>query len=118
MSSRRLFIIVTASIAVLVSVFVSASLLGFGENVLLWVSLALVGLTLTPMYLALYLNLGLGRALAHQASHDSLTGLPNRTLLRRRLERELAAFATAEQSSDIADARPGWFQGGQRHLRS
>lgn len=101
MSSRRLFIIVTASIAVLVSVFVSASLLGFGENVLLWVSLALVGLTLTPMYLALYLNLGLGRALAHQASHDSLTGLPNRTLLRRRLERELAAFATAEQSMTL-----------------
>jgi diguanylate cyclase len=40
----------------------------------------------------------LGSALAHQASHDSLTGLPNRTLLCRRLERELAALDTPEQS--------------------
>lgn len=71
------------------------------EDVLPWVLLALVGLTLTRMYLALYLNLGLGRALAHQASHDSLTGLPNRTLLRRRLERELGALETAEQSMTL-----------------
>jgi diguanylate cyclase (GGDEF)-like protein len=68
------------------------------EDVLLWVLLALVGLTLTRMYLALYMNLGLGRELAHQASHDSLTGLPNRTLLRRRLERELTALESPEQS--------------------
>jgi diguanylate cyclase (GGDEF)-like protein len=40
----------------------------------------------------------LGSALAHQASHDSLTGLPNRTLLCRRLERELAALHTPGQS--------------------
>ncbi|MFZ0920706.1 MAG: EAL domain-containing protein [Candidatus Dormiibacterota bacterium] len=67
-------------------------------DVLLWVMLAMVGLTLTRMYLALYMNLGLGHALAHQASHDSLTGLPNRTLLRRRLEHELASLGTAGQS--------------------
>ncbi|MHB8488035.1 MAG: EAL domain-containing protein [Candidatus Dormibacteria bacterium] len=67
-------------------------------DVLLWGMLALVGLTLTRMYLALYMNLGLGRALAHQASHDSLTGLPNRTLMRRRLERALATFDTPGQS--------------------
>ncbi len=65
------------------------------SDVLIWVMLAIVGLTLIRMYLALYLNLGLGKALAHQASHDSLTGLPNRTLLRRRLERELAAIDSA-----------------------
>jgi diguanylate cyclase (GGDEF)-like protein len=68
------------------------------SDVLLWCMLALVGLTLTRMYLALDMNLGLGRALAHQATHDSLTGMPNRTLMRRRLERELAALASPGQS--------------------
>ena len=71
------------------------------EDVLLWVLLALVGLTLTRMYLALYMNLGLGRALAHQASHDALTGLPNRTLLRRRLERELEALDTRQRNMTL-----------------
>jgi diguanylate cyclase (GGDEF)-like protein len=65
---------------------------------LLLVMAALVGLTLSRMYLALYMNLGLGQALAHQASHDSLTGLPNRTLLRRRLENELEPRETAGRS--------------------
>jgi diguanylate cyclase len=64
---------------------------------LVWVMLALVALTLLRMYFALYMNLGLGRALEHQASHDSLTGLPNRTLLRRRLERALAAIERSNQ---------------------
>lgn len=67
------------------------------SDVLLWVMVGLVGLTLMRMYLALYMNLGLGRALAHQASHDSLTGLPNRTLLRRRLDRQLAAIVAPGQ---------------------
>ena len=40
---------------------------------------------------------GLRHALAHQGSHDALTLLPNRTHLRRRLERELAALDTAGQ---------------------
>ncbi|MFZ0130291.1 MAG: EAL domain-containing protein [Candidatus Dormiibacterota bacterium] len=67
-------------------------------DALLLVMAALIGLTLSRMYLALYMNLGLGHALAHQASHDSLTGLPNRTLLRRRLEHELEARETAGRS--------------------
>jgi diguanylate cyclase (GGDEF)-like protein len=67
-------------------------------DALLLVMAALVGLTLSRMYLALYMNLGLGHALAHQASHDSLTGLPNRTLLRRRLENELEAREIAGRS--------------------
>jgi diguanylate cyclase (GGDEF)-like protein len=62
------------------------------DDVLVWAMLALVGVTLMRMYIALSMNLGLGLALAHQASHDSLTRLPNRTLLRRRLERELTAL--------------------------
>ena len=41
---------------------------------------------------------GLRHTLAHQASHDSLTGLPNRKLLCQRLERELAALDTTGQS--------------------
>jgi diguanylate cyclase len=64
---------------------------------LVWVMLALIGLTLLRMYLALYMNHALGKELTHQASHDSLTGLPNRTLLRRRLERALAAIETSHQ---------------------
>ena len=40
----------------------------------------------------------LSNALAHQASHDSLTGLPNRTHLRGRLERELAVLDAPGQS--------------------
>jgi len=67
------------------------------DRALVWVMLALVGLTLLRMYLALYMNHGLGKAMAYQASHDSLTGLPNRTLLRRRLERALAAIETSKQ---------------------
>ncbi len=64
---------------------------------LVWVMLALIGVTLLRMYFALYMNLGLGRALEHQASHDALTGLPNRTLLKQRLERALADIETSHQ---------------------
>src|ERR1700722_15590111 len=64
---------------------------------LVWVMLALIGVTLLRMYFALYMNLGLGRALEHQASHDALTGLPNRTLLKRRLERALGDIETSDQ---------------------
>lgn len=59
--------------------------------------LALVGITLIWVYLALHVNVVLRKALAHQATHDELTGLPNRTLLKRRLERELAAIPTGRQ---------------------
>jgi diguanylate cyclase (GGDEF)-like protein len=65
---------------------------GERSELLLWVMLALVGVTLTRMYLAVHANLGLDQALVHQAAHDSLTGLPNRALLQRRIERELAAL--------------------------
>ena len=63
---------------------------GERSELLLWVMLALVGVTLTRMYLAVHANLGLDQALVHQAGHDALTGLPNRTLLGRRIEREIA----------------------------
>jgi len=60
------------------------------SELLLWVMLALVGVTLARMYLAVHASLGLDQALVHQAAHDALTGLPNRTLLQRRIEHELA----------------------------
>ena len=68
------------------------------SDALLWVMAGVIGLTLFRMYLALYMNAGLGRALAHQASHDVLTALPNRAFLQRRLEHELAALDVEGQS--------------------
>jgi diguanylate cyclase (GGDEF)-like protein len=78
-----------------------AVVVGSGDDritrALLWVLLIVIGLILLRMCLALYMNLGLGREMEEQASHDALTGLPNRTLLRRRLDRALAAIDTSRE---------------------
>ena len=70
------------------------------------------------MYFALYMNLGLGRALEHQADARLADRLPNRKLLLRRLERELAAIERPRPARDADDARSRRLQGGQRHLRT
>jgi len=90
---------VTAVVVVLVAVFVGASLLDVGGSVFedrihavagVTAGLFACGVTL----LTAFRSRGFGKVLAHQALHDSLTGLPNRTFLCRRLDRELAALDT------------------------
>jgi diguanylate cyclase (GGDEF)-like protein len=95
---------VTAAVAVLIVVLLGASLLGVGGNAFedglhnvaevgaALFAAALVGVTLTRIYIAVHTTPGLDQALVHQAAHDSLTGLPNRALLQRRIKHELAAL--------------------------
>lgn len=57
----------------------------------------LVPLLLVPLF-ALYKNNVASLALAHQAGHDALTGLPNRTHLRGRAEEVLAGAAGTRET--------------------
>ena len=58
-----------------------------------------------------------GEALAHQAMHDPLTGLPNRLLFVERLGRELDARRPAPRADRGAVPRPRPLQGGERQPR-
>jgi diguanylate cyclase (GGDEF)-like protein len=91
---------VTASVVVLIAVLVSASLVNAGGSVfedrIHAIAEATAGLFACGIALRTALrSRGLRSVLAHQTSHDSLTGLPNRAFLCRRLERELAALDTS-----------------------
>ena len=56
-------------------------------------------------------------ALRHQAEHDPLTGLPNRSLLTERLARLVVAAKDGATGLAAADLRPRRVQGGERHAR-
>ncbi len=59
------------------------------DGLLFGAMFSMIGLTLIRMGIALYMNTRLGKSLAYQASHDALTGLANRVLLRRHLAARL-----------------------------
>ncbi len=61
-------------------------------------SIALFALVLARMAGLVRLNEAAGRLLAHQASHDVLTGLPNRALFRTRVDQ---AIARSRRSGDM-----------------
>jgi len=61
-------------------------------------SIALFALVLARMAGLVRLNEASGRLLAHQASHDVLTGLPNRALFRTRVDQ---AIARSRRSGDM-----------------
>jgi diguanylate cyclase (GGDEF)-like protein len=97
--SRRTLLIMTAVVVFLVVIFVGASLLDVGGSVfedrIHVVAGVVAGLFAGGVtVLSAARSRAFGKVLAHQASHDSLTGLPNRTLLCRRMEHELAALST------------------------
>ena len=56
--------------------------------------------------------------IAHMAHHDVLTDLPNRALLRERLEHATRSHAAGRAAPGGPDARPRSVQGGQRYAGS
>ena len=70
---------------------------GAASGFVMWSMVALIAPTLARMCLSLYMNLGLSRSLEHQASHDDLTGLPNRAFLRRNVESSLSGGRTRDR---------------------
>ena len=72
-----------------------------GDGLLLAATLALTGLMLLRMSIALYLNTRLGNTLAYQASHDALTGLANRVLMHQRLDSSLARVPATRSGTTL-----------------
>jgi hypothetical protein len=56
--------------------------------------------------------------IGHMATHDALTGLPNRVLFRERLDKALADTAVSDARVARPDARPEPLQASQRHTRA
>jgi diguanylate cyclase (GGDEF)-like protein len=60
------------------------------DGLILAATFSMMALMFFRMCVALYINTRFGKSLAHQASHDALTGLANRVLIREHLGARLA----------------------------
>jgi diguanylate cyclase (GGDEF)-like protein len=71
------------------------------DGLMLAATFALAGLMMFRMTIALYMNTRLGKSLEHQATHDALTGLANRVLIRQHLDSRLAKDAASRSGTTL-----------------
>ena len=94
--SRSRLIVVSISLVVPVGLYVSTNQLAWRDRLVLGLTiLALTAAVVVRMFRALYAASSSEARLAHQATHDLLTGLPNRALMQRYITEALVTAATS-----------------------